>query len=225
MVLAASGGDAGAARDALAYLCERYWYPLYAYVRRAGHDAERAQDLVQGFFARLLDKRDLGGALPGRGTFRSFLLGALRHFVANAAEAERAWKRGGRASLLSLDFDAAEGRYALGLADGRTPERLFEAEWARALLERVLQLLAAEYAEKGKGELFQRLQVGLGGELGEAGRAALALELGTSSGALKVALHRLRRRYRELLRHEIAQTLTDPAEAEDELRALFAALG
>ena len=226
VVLAAAHGDPPAARAALATLCERYWYPLYAYVRRRGHPPADAEDLVQGFFARLLEKRDLGGADPARGSFRAYLLGAVRHHVANVAAAEGAWKRGGRAAVLSLDLAAAEGRYGLEPADGRTPERLFEAEWARTLLDRVLGRLAAEHAARGKQELFARLQGELaGGEEGAGDRAALARELGLSPGALKVAIHRLRRRYRELLRREVAETLADPAGAEDELRALLAALG
>jgi len=224
VVVAASDADPGAARAALSELCERYWTPLYAWLRRRGEPPERAQDLVQGFFARLVEKRDLGRADPARGRFRAYLLGALRHHAANAAAAERAQRRGGGALVLSLDFESAEGRYLLEPADERTPERLFEEEWARALLERVLGRLGEEYAARGKAEIFRRLSGQLAGAVDAGGRAALAEELGTTPGALDVAVWRLRRRYRELLRQEVAETLSDPAEVEDELRALLAAL-
>ncbi len=224
LVAAAKGGASPESRRALAELCQTYWYPLYAYVRRRGFPHEAAQDLTQEFFARLLEKGGFESVDPARGRFRSFLLAACNHFLANEHDRATALKRGGCRPALPLEFDDAEGRYRREPAHDLTPERLFDRRWALALLEAVLGRLRREYEAAGKGRLFELLQ---GHLTGDAGRpyAEAAAELGVSEGSVKVAAHRLRGRYRDLLRDEIGQTLADPAEVDDEIRALFAALG
>ncbi len=212
------------ARAALAALCEAYWYPLYAYVRRRGHDSEEARDLTQAFLTRLLERGFLPGARPERGKFRSYLLGALKHFLANEWDREHARKRGGEQSILPLDFASGESRYRLEPADARTPETIYERRWALAVLEAVLGRLAREYESAGKSDTFGQLRPFLTGEGERGSYSRLAEETSMTQGALKVAVHRLRRRYRELLRAEIAQTVETPAQIEAELRHLLAAL-
>jgi len=224
VVVKAGGCDPGAARSALSLLCEGYWYPLYAFLRRRGSDREEARDLTQGFFADLLERGDLGTADPERGRFRSFLLASLKHFAANEHDRERALKRGGDRLRLSLDFEAAEGRYRLEPTDNRTPESLFEAHWARELLDRVVDGLRQEFVEEGKRELFDRLVPCLAGDAEAQPYAEISRALGMSEGAVKVAAHRLRSRFRASLRSEIAQTVVDPGDVEDEIRSLFSAL-
>ena len=194
-VVAAGRDDSVEAHAALAELCEAYWYPLYTLLRRRGHDAQDALDLTQGFFARLLEKRDLGGADAERGRFRAYLSGALLNYVRNARREERAAKRGGDAQVLSLDLEDAEGRYRLEAADTRTPERAYDRAWALVLIDRALAALGESYRASGKGELFDALRSTL---TGDATRpyAELAAELGLKEGALKVAVHRLRKRFR-----------------------------
>ena len=223
LVRAARDPAAPEARTALAALCEAYWYPLYAYIRRRGHDDAAAQDLTQELFARLLDKDGLASVDEGRGRFRSFLLAACRHFLSNQRDHERALKRGGGRPALSLDGRDAEGRYRREPAHEETPERLFERRWALALLDRTLARLRGEYAASGKERLFDHLKGCLTGD--GAPHALAAAEFGMTEGAVKVAAHRLRGRYREVLHDEIAQTLDSPADVADEVRALFAALG
>jgi RNA polymerase sigma-70 factor (ECF subfamily) len=225
LVVAARGGEAPQAQAALADLCRAYWYPLYAYIRHQGHPADRAQDLTQEFFARLLEKDFLAVVDREKGKFRSFLLAACKHFLANERDRERAQKRGGGRYALSIDFRGADGRYVHEPAHAETPERLFERRWALALLEQVLARLRQEYETAGKGRLFGLLKPRLTGDGGGEPYARAAAELGLSEGAVKVAVHRIRKRYRELLHEEIAQTLDDPALVEEEIRALFAALG
>jgi RNA polymerase sigma-70 factor (ECF subfamily) len=222
--LIASAGRASApdAREALARLCEAYWYPLYAFVRRRGHGAEEALDLTQGFFARIIEKQDLADADRARGRFRSWLLGALKHFLANAHDRATAQKRGGGAPLVSIDGADAEERWRLEPSHDATPERIFERRWALALLERTLVALRDECARKGKGPLFEALKGSLVADGGPAGPAA---ELDLTPNALKVAAHRLRRRYRDLLRAQIAETVATPEDVDGEIRDLFAALG
>jgi RNA polymerase sigma-70 factor (ECF subfamily) len=224
MIVAARDGETAQAKAALAELCRAYWYPLYAYIRHQGHPADRAEDLTQEFFARLLEKDSLGMVDPEKGKFRSFLLAACRHFLANQHDHDRARKRGGGRRPLSIDFRDADGRYAHEPGHGETAERLFERRWALALLDQVLARLRGEYEAAGKGRLFECLKGRLTGDAGGP-HARTAAELGLSEGAVKVAVHRLRKRYRELLREEIAHTVDDPAQVEDEIRALFAALG
>lgn len=225
LIQAAVGQDSAAARDALATLCEAYWYPVYAFVRRSGNDPDEARDLTQGFFARLLEKRDIGSADPARGRFRGFLLGSVRHFVANERDRARALKRGGGQPLLSIDYTDAEGRYLVEPADPATPESLFLRQWALTVVDSALKRLAEEYGAQGKQRLFRRLQQTLAGTAPDASRRELAEELGMSEAALNVTVHRLRRRFRHCLKEEVAQTLADPGDTDDELGQLLSALG
>jgi RNA polymerase sigma-70 factor (ECF subfamily) len=225
LVAAAQDPAAPAAREALADLCRAYWFPVYAYVRRRGHDRHRAEDLTQAFFARLLEKNDLAAADKTRGRFRTFLLTACQHFLANEHDRAAAKKRGGGKGHFPLDFAGAEGRYAHEPAHGDTPERAFERRWALELLDAALAELRAEYVESGRGKLFDALKGCLAGAGADAAYADLAAELDMTEGAVKVAVHRLRQRYRDRLREAIARTVADPADVDDEVRDLFAALG
>ena len=224
LVLAAGNPSSPQSAAALAALCETYWYPLYAYVRRRGHDADDAQDLTQTFFARLLEKNDLAAARRERGKFRSFLLTSLKHFLANEWDRERAQKRGGGRPSLSIDFGTAEDRYRREPSHELTAEKVFERRWALVLLENVLARLHEESVQAGKSGIFDRLKVFLTGEQPAVSSGQLAAELEMTEGALKLAVHRLRRRYRELLRAEIAQTVADSKEIDQEIRDLFAAI-
>jgi RNA polymerase sigma-70 factor (ECF subfamily) len=224
LVLAARDRAEPGADDALASLCTLYWYPLYAYVRRRGHDADEALDLTQEFFARLLEKDFLAAVDRGKGKFRSFLLAAYNHFLANERDRTRALKRGGGKTVLSLDAADAEGRYGSEPAAELTAEKLFERRWALALLQHVMARLRGEFEAKGKGRVFEQLRGFLVGEKG-AGYRQAGEELGMSESAVKVQVHRLRERYRELLYEEIGRTVGSPQEIEEEVRALFAALG
>jgi RNA polymerase sigma-70 factor (ECF subfamily) len=207
---------------ALAGLCRAYWYPLYAFVRRRGHSPEDARDLTQEFFARLLEKEWLAAVDPQRGRFRSFLLAAMSHFLANEWDRARAQKRGGDQVFVPIDVATAEGRLGREPStDGSDAERAFERRWALTLLERALERLRAEQDDAGRAR-FERLKELLVGDGG--GYGAAAASLGISEGAVKVAVHRLRRQYREAVRREVAQTVLDPESLEDELRALMAAL-
>jgi len=222
-LVVAARGASPVAREALAELCRLYWYPLYAYVRRRGHSADEAQDLTQEFFARLLERDDLAGLDPARGRFRAFLLAACRHFLANQNDRAQALKRGGGLRPRSLDLADADRRYAAEPSHEQTPERLFERRWALTLLDRVLQRLRQHYETAGQLVLFERLKGSLAGET-DVPHAESAAALNMTEGAVKVAAHRLRQRYRDLLRDEIARTVAEPAEVDDEVRALFAAL-
>ena len=224
LVLAAGHGSRPDAATALATLCEAYWYPLYYYVRRRGYRAEEAQDLTQEFFAKLLEKGSLKVADPDRGRFRSFLLASLNHFLAKEWRRASAQKRGGGKPAVSLDAESAETRYRQEPAHNLTPEKAYERRWALLLLEKALSKLRDEYAASGKAGAFARLAAFLGG--GE--RAAYekaARELDMTEGAVKVAVHRLRKRCRAILRAEVAQTVADPADVDEELRHLMAAVG
>jgi RNA polymerase sigma-70 factor (ECF subfamily) len=224
LILAARDRAEPGADDALGSLCGQYWYPLYAYVRRRGHNADEAHDLTQEFFARLLEKDVLADVDRGKGKFRSFLLATCNHFLANEYDQARAKKRGGSRRILSLDAADAEGRYRAEPADSLTPEKLFERRWALALLQLVMTRLRDEFEAKAKGQLFEQLRGFLVGDRSSGYRAA-AEAIGLSEGAVKVAVHRLRQRYRELLHEEISRTVGGPDEVADEVRALFAALG
>jgi RNA polymerase sigma factor (sigma-70 family) len=210
--------------QALAMLCERYWFPLYAYARRRSGDATQAQDLTQEFFARLLEKGTLGFATPERGRFRGFLLTAMKNFLTSAHEKDMAQKRGGTKKVLPLDFDEGESRFRLEPVDELTPERLFEKQWTLKLLELVMQRLEEESAAAGKSEQFAVLREYLAGPHGEHTYAAAAAQLNQSEESVRQAASRLRKRYRELLREEVAQTVADPADVEDELRGLLQTL-
>ena len=224
-VISAGDPDAPLARESLAELCNAYWYPLYAYIRRRGYDPEKAKDLTQDFFARALEKGLLAEADPTRGRFRSFLRTVCAHFLANRHDWEGARKRGGDRTILPIDAAGAEGQYAREMADGLTPERIFDRSWALTLLGRVLERLGREYDEAGKAANFEVLRGMLEGDAEATSYAAVAARLGTTEGAARVAAHRLRRRYGELLRQEIEATLADPDEIDDEIRDLFTALG
>jgi RNA polymerase sigma-70 factor (ECF subfamily) len=225
LVLAAGDRKNPGASDALARLCESYWYPLYVFVRRQVDDVHEAQDFTQAFFARLLEQRPFEAADPGRGRFRAFLLTACKRFLINEWHKERAMKRGGGRRLLSLDFDSGESKLGLVALDAQTAEQLYERQWALTLLERVMEMLRAEYAAKERLRHFETLRPFLAGTPERAGYAEAARTLGISETTAKVAAHRIRKRYRELLRAEIAQTVERPEEIDDEIRELFAVLG
>jgi RNA polymerase sigma factor (sigma-70 family) len=222
LVVAAGDSRRKEAQSALVSLCENYWYPLYAYLRRRGYPADQAQDLTQEFFMRVLEGRYLDRADPEKGRFRSFLLTSLKFFVADEEDRQRAHKRGG-GMIVPLEVSSGEERYQREPAHDETPERIFERRWALSVLDRVVEKLRNEFVQHGRPEHFDRLKVFLLGH-SDAPYAALAREMNTSEGALKVAIHRLRKRYRELFRQEIADTVADQAEVESELRFLAAAL-
>jgi RNA polymerase sigma-70 factor (ECF subfamily) len=205
-------------------LCRAYWPPIYAYVRRHGYSVQDAQDLTQGFFARLLEKRALEAVDPARGRFRSFLLASLRNFLANEWDKSTARKRGGKEPLISFETLAAEPEADLAWTQELTAEKLFDRRWALAVLERVLSAIRAEYDRDGKTCLFEELKPTLTGQAEAAPYGEIAARLAMSEGAIKVAVHRLRHRYRTLLREEIAHTVSSPEMVEEELRSLFAAL-
>lgn len=224
VIQAAGQPESSRCQHALETLCEAYWLPIYSYLRRCGHRQDSAEDYTQGFFARLLEKDGLRLADPERGKFRSFLLSALKHFLANEADRNRALKRGGGRRILSLDVREAENRYAAQPAHSMTAERVFERSWALAILERAMSRLHDELVAKGKEHLFGNLKGCLAADEDRTPYRQVAGKLDMSENAVKVAVHRLRRRYRELLRDEIAQTVTTEAEIDEEIRDLFAAL-
>jgi RNA polymerase sigma factor (sigma-70 family) len=224
VVLQAGSGDSPQAAEALERLCRTYWYPIYAFVRRQGRSPEDAQDLTQDFFAHLLAKDFPCGATPQRGRFRSFLLAALRHFLVDQNRHARAAKRGGGQRLISLDEGNAEARFQGEPHDDGTPEKLYERGWAQTLLDRAEARLRGEYSAVGKGELYERLKSFPLAEKAEGSFSQAAAQLGVSESALKSAVHRLRARYRELVREEVAQTVADPAELEQEARHLIAVI-
>ncbi|MDH7502317.1 MAG: sigma-70 family RNA polymerase sigma factor [Verrucomicrobiota bacterium] len=225
VVLAASRQtDTAHSRSALEELCRTYWYPLYNYVRRRGYAPEDACDLTQEFFARLLERHWLARADRSRGRFRAFLLTAMERFLANEWDKERALKRGGNRQFVPVQLDAAETRYGAEPTDTHTPEQAFERSWAMTLLETVLNRLEAEQRAEGKAEQFGALRQCLLGDREALPYAEIARVMGTSEGAVKVAAHRLRQRYRELLRAEIANTVSSAAEIDAEMCHLLKAL-
>jgi RNA polymerase sigma factor (sigma-70 family) len=224
LVLAAGGDDSGAARAALATLCETYWYPLYAYLRRRGTDAEDARDLTQAFLASLIERRDFKHLDRSRGRFRAFLLASLQHFLANDIARRRARKRGGAAVTLSLTLDDAEGRYRVEPAEPSTPETLYERRWALTVIDRVLARLREEWDAQGRGGEFDALKACLLGETPPGGYAGIAERIGASEGAVKVAVHRLRRRFQTEPKRDIAETVSRPEEVDDEIRYLIRVL-
>ena len=223
-MLLAGQTQAPHADAALESLCRTYWHPLYAYVRHKGHNAHDAQDLTQDFFARLLEKKYLKLADRERGRFRSFLLKSLQHFLVNEWERGQSQKRGGGREIFSLDDEAAERTYLQQPADQLAPESLYDKLWAMTLLERAMERLGANYAATGKRELFDQLKPLLLSEGSAESYRQAAGPLGLSEGAVKVAVHRLRQRFREVVRAEIAQTVATPAEVDEELRCLMAAM-
>jgi RNA polymerase sigma factor (sigma-70 family) len=224
VVLSAGRKSSPHSDKALAELCQTYWYPLYAYVRRQGKSKEDAEDLVQAFFASFLEKNYLAGLSAELGKFRAFLLVALKHFLANEWDKANRQKRGGGVEHLSLDWQSADERYHLDPPDPASPDRSYDRAWALALLEQVILRLQQECEAAGKGELFQQAKgyLMVGEQTIPYTEAARALQM--DEGTVRVAVHRLRKRYRELLREEIAQTLDNPADVAEELRSLLAAL-
>ena len=225
VVVAAGQPGSPDASEALAMLCGLYWHPCYAFVRRRGYAADAAFDLTQGFFLRLLEKNDLASVDRERGRFRTWLLAALKHHLANDWHREQAQKRGGGTTRISIDSEDAESQYGrLEPSHDLTPERIFERRWALALLQRALETLRDEYARMGKTALFDRLSGSLTGDKVDATYQAIATDLGMSESNVKVTVHRLRNRYRALIQEEIAQTVEREDEVDDELRYLLAAL-
>jgi RNA polymerase sigma-70 factor (ECF subfamily) len=222
-VLAAGQPGSPRAAAAMEELCHTYWYPLYAYVRRRGYEVEEAQDLTQEFFAEMLENHWLKSADPKRGKFRSFLLGAMNHFLANDWRRAHTRKRGGGKPLISLD-DTAERRYAVDATTDLTPEKIYERRWAWSLFERAVSRLREQYSAAGKAELYEALKSFLADDIDERDYTRLAAHLEMTHGAVATAVHRLRDRYRGLVREEVAHTVADPAEVEDEMRSLLAAL-
>jgi len=211
------------AMRALTELCQTYWPPLYAYIRRQGCDTHEAEDLTQAFFARLLEKNFLAAADPSKGKFRSFLLASLKHFMSNERDRARAGKRGGGQTVIALDALSDEARQRLEPADNASPDKAFDRQWALTVLDHALMRLRTEYTGTGREKLFNELKTFLTGDAPAESHASIAAKCGLSEGAVKVAVHRLRRRYRALLREEVAQTVATPEEVEEEIRELFAA--
>src|SRR5665213_561607 len=222
-VLAAGRKSTPQADRALDELCKTYWYPLYAYVRHRGHSREDAEDLTQAFFARLLSKNYLEGLDSEKGKFRAFLLAALKHFLANEWDRRTTQKRGGGATPLPLDWQSGDTRYQIEPADNLSPDKLYDRAWAVALLEQVIGRPRDENAAEGKAALFEQLKPFLTSGQGAIPYAEAAASTGMPEGAVRVSVHRLRRRYRELLREEISQTLSDPSQTDAEMKALFGA--
>ena len=223
MVVAAGQEDSPAARQALEFLCQRYWSPLYFYLRRQGHDRSRTEDFVQGFFTHLLEKRGLQSVKPRKYKFRSFLLASLKNFVADECRRARSERRGGGKCILPLEFEQAETCYSLEPADRLSADKLFDRSWATTVIARAMEMLSREYTNAGKGGLFEQLKshIATDPETGFYRQSADRLDM--SEGAIRVAVHRLRRRLGELIRGEIAETVTTAEQIEEEIRDLFAA--
>jgi RNA polymerase sigma-70 factor (ECF subfamily) len=211
------------AMRALTELCGTYWPPLYAYIRRQGRDPHEAEDLTQEFFSRLLAKNYLADADPGKGRFRSFLLASVKHFLANEWDRARAQKRGGGQAVIALDALSEEARCRLEPADNASPDKVYDRQWALTVLEQALKRLRTECAEGGRERMFDELKQFLTGDAPAKSHAEIGVKCGMSEGAVKVAVHRMRRRYRDLLREEVAQTVATPEEIDGEIRQLFAA--
>src|SRR4030095_5558738 len=223
-VVLAAQGHSTAGDEALEKLCRTYWWPLYGFVRRNGHNPEEAQDLTQGFFELLLERHDLNAVRREKGRLRSYLLVSLKNFMAKARRREFAIKRGEGRALVPLEELLARERVGAEPSDSLTADRIFERRWALTLLEQVLTRLESEYRAAGNGRLFECLKDFLSDEPGQRSQADVATELGMTENAVKQAFHRLRRRYRELLRDEIAQTVAVPGDVEDEMRHFISVL-
>ena len=221
-VVRAAGESAG---EALETLCSAYWFPLYAYVRRHGFSKEDAEDLTQAFFAKLLERRDIAGLKRENGRFRAFLLASMKHFLSNERDRAGRLKRGGNITHLPLDWGSADHQFQLTDHGQVPPDAAYDREWAIALLERVVARMGGEAAAEGKVERFERMKPFLTMGKGEIPYATAAVELEMEEGAVRVAVHRLRKRYRDLLREEVAQTLSDPAMVGEELAVLLGAFG
>jgi DNA-directed RNA polymerase specialized sigma24 family protein len=224
LIRAAAGNPTADSRRALAKLCQKYWHPVYAFVRSRGYDREQSQDLTQGFFAQLIEKNYLQDADCKRGRFRSFLLTAVKHFLANETDRANALKRGGGQAFVSIDLEEAEGWDTSAAVDQATPESLYERRWALSLLENVMSKLRTEFADAGKTDEFDRLSVFLNRDSDGPRYETLAEEMGVSAGSLRISVYRIRRRYRSLLRAEIAESVSGPEEIDEELRFLLSIL-
>lgn len=224
LVLNAAKGDSTTSRDALAELCAVYWYPLYAYVRRLGRSPEDSMDMVQGFFARVLKSEWLKSASPDRGKFRSWLLASLQHHLADERDHAKAKKRGSGDAPVSLDALDGESRYSLEPRESMTPEKLYDRRWALIVLDRVLNRLKKEHESEGKSSQFEVLQQTLPGGSGDRSYAEIAKHLNITEGGVKAAVHRLRERYRIILRDEIARTVVSPDQIDEEIHQLMDAL-
>jgi RNA polymerase sigma-70 factor (ECF subfamily) len=224
-VLSAQDKESPHSAAALESLCRAYWYPLYAYARRTGQQPADAEDLTQGFFAKLLEKDYLRSATSEKGRFRAFLLVAFKRFMAGEWGREHSLKRGGFIPLLSIDQDAAESRFAVEPFHQVQPDVLFDRQWAATLLERTMGQLQEEYVTSGRAKLFEYLQNSLAGEESALRYADIAVRLNLTEPAVKMAIYRLRARYREILRAEIAHTVSGPEQIEEEIRHLFSAFG
>ena len=224
VVLAAADSESCDAADALAQLCNSYWYPIYAYVRRKGYEVADAQDLTQEFFARFLEKNYLGGVDRRKGKFRSFLLGSLEHFLAKEWTRNHRLKRGGGKVIIHWDAFEAEERYSLEPPDNWTAERIYERRWALTVLEQAMAALSSEYSVAGKKALFEELRPFISGDDDDISYDALAERLKMTEGAVRVAVHRLRQRYADAVRNEVGRIVQRPEEIEEELGHLFAAL-
>jgi RNA polymerase sigma-70 factor (ECF subfamily) len=220
-VLAARDAPSAESRQALEALCRVYWYPLYALVRREGHDADESRDLTQAYFAELLEKGYLDDYDPARGRFRAFLKVSVKHFLSKQREKAQAWKRGGRADVVSLDAQDVEGRYRNEPVDRLTPEEIFERRWALTVLERALARLRREQEDTDRAREFARLEGFLTGEQAGERYREVARELGTSEGAVKSTVHRLRQRFGQLLRAEIEETVSSAEDVDDEVKHLL----
>jgi len=225
VVLSARNEESPRCAEALETLCRTYWYPLYAYVRRLGHSPTDAQDLTQEFFARLLQKHYLQSVAQEKGKFRTFLLVALQRFLANEWDRRHAQKRGGFAPVVSIDQELAESRFASDLSHAAQPDMLFERHWAMTLLERTMARLREEYVATGRAKLFEQLQGCLAKDETASPYVDIAARLNLTEAAVKMAVQRVRARYREILRAQIAETVASPAEIEEEIRHLFSAFG
>ena len=221
VVLLAGQSASPLCQSALEKLCESYWYPVYAFLRRQGHPSADAKDLTQAFFTKFIEKKFLSAVNPAKGKFRSFLLKALKHFLANEWDRQRAEKRGGKHTLISLDEQTAESRYLLEPVSNESPEALYDQRWALTVLDETLRRLKADCETAGNAKQFKELEIYLSSEPGEGGYSAVAERLQMSTGAVAVAVHRLRQRYGELLRKEIGRTVSTPAEIAEEMRFLF----
>ena len=221
VVLKAAQGDTTDCRAALGTLCETYWYPVYAFVRRSGHTPTDAEDLTQAYFARFLEKEYVKDIRPDEGRFRSFLLVSVRHFLHNERDRDRTLKRGAGRRPLSLESEEGERLYAREPAEPMTPEVLFERAWLRTILDRTLDRVAAEHQGDMRGDRFARLRPFLAGDDGSVTYADVAREWGVGEAAIRVAVHRLRRRFAQLLRQEVARTVAEPDDVEEEIRELL----
>jgi RNA polymerase sigma-70 factor (ECF subfamily) len=225
VVLAVGGAESPAARQALEQLCRNYWYPLYAYVRRNGHSEEDAKDVTQAFFADLLERKDLAHVNPEKGRFRCFLLACLNNFLLGVWKKASAQKRGGGKAIVPLDDSTAEGRYRLEPVDAKSPEDLLDVCWARTVFKHAGETLREEYCQSGRSELYEAVRAYLTGETNTTSYAELAGRLGCQEATVKSYVRRLRRRFKELLRKEVANAVGDPGEVDEEMRYLVGLVG